>query len=100
MEQNKTICYEEFGAVGDGRTDDFDAISKAHAYANENGLDVVSDGSKTYYIGNTAIDEKTAKPTIIIKTNVDWGTSNFIIDDSDIPSTSPAKNTPIFIVCQ
>ena len=98
MEQNKTICYEEFGAVGDGRTDDFDAISKAHAYANENGLDVVSDGSKTYYIGNTAIDEKTAKPTIIIKTNVDWGTSNFIIDDSDIPSTSPAKNTPIFRV--
>ena len=46
MELKKTVCYEDFGAVGDGKTDDFDAISRAHAYANENGLDVVTDSSK------------------------------------------------------
>ena len=98
MELKKTVCYEDFGAVGDGVTDDYDAIAKAHAYANENGLDVVTDSSKTYYIGDTGIDEKTAKPTIIIKTNVDWGKSNFIIDDTSFPSSSPAKSSLIFKV--
>ena len=98
MELKKTVCYEDFGAVGDGKVDDYDAIAKAHAYANENGLDVVTDSSKTYYIGDTAIDEKTAKPTIIIKTNVDWGKSQFIIDDTAFPSASPAKNSLIFKV--
>ena len=98
MELKKTVCYEDFGAVGDGKTDDYDAIARAHAYANENGLDVVTDSSKTYYIGDTAIDEKTAKPTIIIKTNVDWGKSQFIIDDTAFPPESPAKSSLIFKV--
>ena len=96
MELKKTVCYEDFGAVGDGKTDDFDAIFKAHAYANENGLDVVTDGTKTYYIGKDALDEKTAKPAAVIKTNVDWGTSKFIIDDSEIASNMPAKDGSIF----
>ena len=100
MEPRKTVCYEDFGAVGDGKTDDFDAIARAHAYANENGLDVVTDSSKTYYIGDTAIDEKTAKPTIIIKTNVDWGKSEFIIDDTSFPSTSPARGALVFKVAR
>lgn len=98
MELKKTVCYEDFGAVGDGVTDDFDAIAKAHAYANENGLDVVTNPSKTYYIGNAALDEKTPKPSAKIKTNVDWGTSKFIIDDSEITSNMPAKNGSIFSV--
>ena len=34
MEMKKTVCYEDFGAIGDGKVDDFDAISRAHAYAN------------------------------------------------------------------
>ena len=67
MELKKTVCYEDFGAVGDGKTDDFDAIAKAHAYANENRLDVVTDGTKTYYIGKDALDEKTPKPAAKIK---------------------------------
>ena len=33
-----------------------------------------------------------------IKTNVDWGTSKFIIDDSEITSDMPAKNGSIFYV--
>ena len=36
MELKKIVSYEDFGAVGDGVTDDFDAIARAHAYANEN----------------------------------------------------------------
>ena len=98
MELKKTVCYEDFGAVGDGKTDDFDAIKKAHEYANENGLDVVTDSSKTYYIGDTTIDEKTAKSPAIIKTNVDWGKSNFIIDDTSFSSDSPARNALVFKV--
>ncbi|MBR5140315.1 MAG: hypothetical protein IKV16_04590 [Clostridia bacterium] len=99
MELKKTVCYEDFGAVGDGKTDDFDAIAKAHAYANENGLDVVCSGDKTYYIGSTAINEKENKPAVKIKTNVNWGKSKFIIDDSGIASTDNAKNAVIFFVC-
>ena len=100
MELVKTVCYEDFGAVGDGKTDDFDAIKRAHEYANENRLDVVTDGSKTYYIGDTTIDvaEKKAKAPIEIKTNVDWNTSRFIIDDSTITSDMPARWTLIFKV--
>ena len=96
MELKKTVCYEDFGAVGDGKTDDFDAIARAHAYANENGLDVVTDGTKTYYIGDTGIGEKENKPAIRIKTNVNWGTSKFIIDDSAITSSMYSKNANIF----
>lgn len=77
MELKKTVCYEDFGAVGDGVTDDQDAIRAAHEYANENGIDVVCNGNKTYYIGIMT-------KTIPIKTNVNWGDSSFIIDDSGI----------------
>ena len=98
MELKKTVCYEDFGAVGDGKTDDFDAIARAHAYANENGLDVVTDSTKTYYINDTGLDEKRAKPAIEIRTNVDWGKSNFIIDDSNITVDMPARSCYIFKV--
>jgi len=98
MELKKTVCYEDFGAVGDGKTDDFDAIKRAHEYANENGLDVKTDDTKTYYIGDLGIDEKTKKPATVIKTNVDWGKSNFIIDDSNITSDMPSRTGAIFIV--
>ena len=51
MELKKTVSYEDFGAVGDGITDDQNAIRATHEYANENGIDVVCKGAKTYYIG-------------------------------------------------
>ena len=34
------ITYERFGARGDGKTDDIDAIIAAHEYANEHNLPV------------------------------------------------------------
>ena len=77
MEEKKIVCYEDFGAVGDGVANDCVAIRKAHEDANENGLDVVCEGAKTYYIGIMT-------KTIPIKTNVNWGEAKFIIDDSGI----------------
>ena len=87
MELKKTVCYEDFGAVGDGKTDDFDALVKAHAYANEHKLDVVIPTSKTYYIGKTEKDNP--KDPIMIKTSVDFGNATIIIDDSEIECDMP-----------
>ena len=36
----KFVYYSDFGAVGDGVTNDFEAIREAHIYANENHLPV------------------------------------------------------------
>ncbi len=77
MEIKKTVCYEDFGAVGDGVANDCVAIRKTHEYANENGLDVVCNSGKTYYVGAMT-------KVIPILTNVNWGNSTFIIDDSKI----------------
>ena len=71
------IYYSEYGAVGDGVTDDFDAIIRAHDAANEAGLPVRADADATYYIGSAT---KTAQ----IQTDTDWGNARFIIDDSNI----------------
>ena len=100
MKNKNYVCYEDFGAVGDGKTDDYDAIARAHAYANENGLKVVTDPDKTYYIGDTGINEKENKPTVKIMTDVDWSTSHFIIDDSEITSSMFSKNAHLFTVCR
>ena len=71
------VRYEKFGAVGDGVTDDIEAIVKAHKFANEHGLPVKADEGATYYIGGK---DKTA----VIQTDVDWGTAEFIIDDTAV----------------
>ena len=68
------ITYEEFGAVGDGKADDQKAIVAAHAEANKKGLPVRAGDGKTYYIGGGA-------KVAVIKTDVDFGTATFVIDD-------------------
>ena len=68
------VKYSYFNAVGDGRTDDFDAIIATHEFANKHGLRVEADEGYTYYIG-------TGAKTAYIKTDVDWGNATFIIDD-------------------
>ncbi len=70
------INYEAFGAVGDGVADDLPAIVKAHAFANAHGLSVKTKAGATYHLGRRAL-------TVIIATDTDWGTSRFIIDDTD-----------------
>ncbi len=80
-EFNKTfsdyVTYEDFGAVGDGKADDFEAIVKTHEYANTNGLSVFANETATYYIGGS---DKTA----CIMTDTDWSTARFIIDDTQV----------------
>ena len=73
----KYLTYEKFGAKGDGITDDFPAIIATHAAANEKGLPVKAKNGKTYYIGNTI-------GPAIVRTDVDFGTARFIIDDSKV----------------
>lgn len=71
------VTYESFGAIGDGITDDFEAIIKTHEYANKNNLSVFAKETATYYIGG-------ANKTAYIKTNTDWSTARFIIDDRNV----------------
>ena len=79
------LSYREHGAVGDGVADDFDAIVKTHAAANEAGLRVCADAGATYYIGG-------ADQTAWIQTDTDWGDAAFIIDDTDVKN----RNRHIF----
>ena len=85
QEPNKIIYYSEYGAVGDGVTDDFDAIIKAHNAANEAGLKVRANAGAAYYIGSVS---KTAE----IQTDTDWGDARFIIDDSKLDIQNRNRN--------
>jgi hypothetical protein len=75
------IRYSDFGAKGDGKTDDIDAIAATHAFANQQGLLVKADKGATYYISGK---ERTA----IIQTDTDFGEASFIIDDTDVQNRS------------
>lgn len=81
------VSYSDFGARGDGKTDDIDDIVAAHAVANQYGLSVKADEGATYYIGGK---ERTA----VIRTNTDFGTAAFIIDDTEVQN----RNASVFMV--
>jgi hypothetical protein len=85
------ITYEDFGAVGDGVTDDFDAIIAAHAAANAANLPVRADPGKTYYIGG---GRKTAE----IQTDTNWGGAKFIIDDTKVALDNGERGFHVFRV--
>lgn len=75
MEEKLYVTYEDFGAKGDGKTDDMPAIVAAHAYANEHALPVRAKDNATYYIGGKAI-------YATVGTDTDFGEAHFIIDDT------------------
>ena len=86
------VRYEDYGAVGDGITDDSAAIRRAHEAANYFDLPVEGSASSTYYIG--AISK-----TINIKTDTDWKGATFIFDDSQIRwNNSSLRGAHIFAV--
>jgi hypothetical protein len=84
---NRIVRYSDFGAKGDGKTDDIDAIAATHAFANQHGLTVKADDGATYYIGGN-------NRTAVIRTDTDFGKAAFIIDDTDVRN----RNTNIFLV--
>ena len=81
------VGYSDFGAAGDGKTDDINAIAATHAFANQNELAVKIEGDATYYIGARS-------RTAIIRTDTDFGKASFIIDDTAVEN----RNTPVFMV--
>ncbi len=81
------VRYSDFGAKGDGKTDDVDAIAAAHAFANMHGLPVKADEGATYYIGGKA-------RTAMIRTDTDFGKAAFIIDDTQVES----REASVFMV--
>lgn len=87
MKANGMVQYSDFGAKGDGITDDIDAIAAAHAFANEHDLLVKANDGATYYIGGK---ERAA----VIRTNTNFGTAMFVIDDTNVQN----RNAPVFIV--
>ena len=82
-----SVRYSDFGARGNGKTDDIDAIAATHAFANQHDLLVKADEGFTYYIGGK---ERTA----IIQTDTDFGTAAFIIDDTEVQN----RNASVFMV--
>lgn len=78
------VPYEEFGARGDGKTDDLAAIVAAHACANRLGLPVRARDDAVYYVGR---DCSTAE----VETDTDFGSAQFVIDDTVVQ-----YNTPVF----
>ncbi|MEM9529108.1 MAG: hypothetical protein AAGA31_21035, partial [Bacteroidota bacterium] len=78
-----TVSYGDFGAIGDGKADDIDAIAATHAYANREGLSVKADTGATYYIGGK-------ERTVEIRTDTNFGTATFIIDDTEVKNNRAA----------
>lgn len=81
------VRYSDFGAKGDGKTDDIDVIAATHAFANLHRLLVKANAGATYYIGGK---ERTA----IIQTDTDFGTAAFVIDDTKVEN----HNASVFTV--
>ena len=94
-EAKSFICYEDFGAKGDGKTNDYAAIKRAHDEANKRGLPVFGNPDATYLIGSTANSEGFCE-SIIIQTNTDWRGAKFIIDDRYVVFEGKEKGTEAY----
>lgn len=86
VDAGASVCYSEFGAAGDGKTDDLAAIIAAHEYANKFGIPVKADANAAYYIASVG--------TAVIHTDTDWTGASFIIDDRGVPLDK--RSTVIF----
>ncbi len=101
LEKNaNTLCYDDFGAKGDGVTDDYEAIYRTHVKANETGKTVIATPGKTYYLECPIVDGEVT--SIPVKTDVDWQGAKFIIDDRRIAQNDDTKawGLPVFSVAQ
>ncbi|MBX3051551.1 MAG: hypothetical protein KF753_08770 [Caldilineaceae bacterium] len=85
------VTYEDFGATGDGVSDDLPAICAAHEHANSHGLPVKTRPDAIYHLGNRAL-------TAVIATDTDWNTSRFTIDDSEVTGKVEDHRASLFAV--
>lgn len=83
MMHEKYLTYEQFGAKGDGITNDQHAIFECHSSANKQGIPVKARDGARYYIGCEDL-------TAIIRTDVYFGTAEFIIDDTNVVNRKSA----------
>lgn len=81
------VTYKDFDAKGDAKTDDIISILATHAFANFYGLAVKAENNASYYMGGKSLP-------VEIRTNTDFGTANFIIDDTHVENCSK----PVFLV--
>ena len=70
------VYYADFGAKGDGVTDDYAAIYNTHAFANQCGQKVMGDGPDARYYINYF------NKTIPVMTDVDFNGATFYLDDT------------------
>ncbi len=77
VDSTSYITYRDFGATGDGETNDMDAIAAAHAYANKHNLPVRGTEGDTYRIVS-------AGSGAVIETDTDWTGCSFLIDDAAV----------------
>ncbi|MFC4994958.1 hypothetical protein [Rubritalea tangerina] len=87
LANKRYVYYRDFGAKGDGKTDDFQAIVKAHAFANKHQRKVVAGKGLTFYLGGS-------DTSAIIRTDTDLRGAHFIIDDTAVEN----RRSNIFIV--
>lgn len=85
------LHYSDFGAVGDGQTNDMEAIILTHDTANAQGRCVQADEGAVYYIAQIS-------RSAIIMTSTDWHGAKFIIDDSQISTAENERGAYIFSV--
>lgn len=86
-----SLNYEMFGAIGDGVTDDTEAMRACHSLANEKKIPVVLSNGKKYYVPPMTEE-------IVIKTDVDFKDCLFIIDDLALTCDDPRSTVSIFSI--
>ena len=96
------VSYADFGAKGDGVTNDFFAIKAAHEYANKKGLPVRAGAQKTFLISDT--EKEGVSTPIVVKTDTDFCGSTIVIDDTNVLGRTDGmwgnvdKNGAIFLI--
>ena len=84
------VKYTDFGAVGDGKTDDWEAIVAAHDFANQNNLPVKADEGLVFYVHDF-------NRSAIIKTDTSFEGAKVIIDDTGSYAFEN-KSVPLYLV--
>jgi hypothetical protein len=87
FKKNGFVRYSDFGAKGDGKTDDIDAIAATHAFANKYSFPAKADDGFTYFISGK-------NRTATVHTNTDFGKAAFVIDDTNVEN----RDAQVFII--